>query len=114
MKTAMLLILLTTLVSCLSSCRSVPNPNRELIVEQCGLTFAILINGDIDLKASKCECRQYEYSLSRLGAIAGTTIKHPVEYCQKLIGNKPKEYLKLVNFLGDVRQDILVNLGAKK
>ena len=114
MKTALLLLLLTTLASCLSSCRGVPNPNRELIVEQCGLTFAKLPNGEIDLPNSKCECRQYEYSLNRLGAIAGTTTQNPVDYCQKLVGNKPKEYLKVVNFLGDIRQDILGNLGEKR
>jgi hypothetical protein len=92
----------------------VPNPNRELIVEQCGLTFAKFDNGEIDLLNSKCECRQYEYSLNRMGAIAGTTTKYSVDYCQKLVGNKPKDYLNLVNYLGDIRQDILRNIGGKK
>lgn len=114
MKTALLLILLMTLVSCLSSCRGIPNPNRELVIEQCGLTFAKFDNGEIDLKNSKCECRQYEYSLNYMGGLPGTTVSNPVEYCQKMVGNKPKEYLKLVNFLGDIRQDILGNLGGQK
>jgi hypothetical protein len=74
----------------------------------------MLPSGEIDLQESKCECRQYEYSLDRLGAIAGTTVKNPVEYCQKLVGNKPREYLKVVNFLGDVRRDISDNLGRQK
>lgn len=114
MKTLLKLLPLITLVSCLSSCRGVPNPNRDLIVEQCGLAFAKFENGEIDIKNSKCECRQYEYSLSYMGGVPGTTVTNPVEYCQKLVGNKPKEYLKVVNFLGDIRQDILGNIGGQR
>ena len=114
MKTLLKLLPLMTLVSCLSSCRGVPNPNRDLVIEQCGLTFAKFPNGEINLKDSKCECRQYEYSLNYMGGLPGTTVLNPVEYCQKLVGNKPKDYLNLVNFLGDIRQDILGSLGGQR
>lgn len=113
MKTILILALLMTLTSCLSSCRKIPDPNRSLIVEQCGITFRKFPNGDIDPLTSSCDCREYEYSLNRLGAVPGTITTYPLEYCQKLIGNKPKEYLKLTNFLGDLRMD-LINASGKE
>ena len=109
MGTVIRLIALMILLSC-HSCRTLPDPARSLVVEQCGLTFHIDSNGKIDEQLSKCECRQYEYSLDYMGGVAGTTTKNPLQYCQKLIGNKPKEYLSLTNFLGDVRKDIQSNL----
>lgn len=106
-------VLILALLMILTSCRSVPDINRELIIEQCGLTFSKLESGEIDLAKSKCDCRLYEYSINKLGAVPGTSNSYPVEYCQKLIGNKPQEYLKLVNFLGDVRRDIIETIGQE-
>lgn len=109
MKTLARLIALINL-AIFHSCRSAPDLNRTLLIEQCGLTLAMFPNGEINTKDSFCECREYKYSLEYMGGIAGTTTRNPLVYCNKLVGNKPKSYLNLVNFLGDIRRDIQDNL----
>jgi len=101
----------------LASCQSVPDRNRRLIHEQCGAIYAyesVEIDRDgspsaeliIDMRKSTCRCRRYKLALDFIGPIANTSQDHPIEYCDRLIGEKPDEYLKKVNFLGDLRADL--------
>jgi len=107
-------------VVCLSvivSCQSVPDRQRRLIVEQCSPyivyeSVEVLRDGQlvaehiVDETKSNCNCRRYKYSLSFMGPIANTVESKPLFYCSKLIGNPPDEYIKTVNFLGDLRRDL--------
>lgn len=106
-------ILLVASAIFLSSCRSIPDPNRKLVVEQCGITFIFDEDGSINQDDSICECRDYEYSLNKLGSVSVPELK-PISYCNKLIGNKPKNYLELTNFLGDIRRDVIDNMSDEQ
>jgi len=101
----------------LASCQSVPDRNRRLVHEQCGVILSyetVEIDRDgapsaeliIDMRKSTCRCRRYKLALDFIGPIANTSQDHPIEYCDRLIGEKPDEYLKKVNFLGDLRADL--------
>jgi hypothetical protein len=59
----------------------------------------------MDLEKSECFCRPYKFSMDFMGPSGGSKLK-PFTYCNKVIGSLPGEYLKQVNFLGDVRKDI--------
>lgn len=103
----------------LASCTT-PDRNRQLVVVQCSPVFAyetveIMRDGIpmaepiIDMAKSECNCRRYKYSLAFMGPIAGSLMTHRIEMCDRLVGNHPREYTRIVNFLGDVRQDIQDN-----
>lgn len=97
-----------------------PDRNRSLTVEQCSPVLAIetveilrdgvpMAEPIIDMAKSECNCRRYKYSLSFMGPIAGSVVTHRIEKCDRLVGNPPDEYIKTVNFLGNIRQDIQDN-----
>jgi hypothetical protein len=103
----------------LASCTT-PDRNRFLVVEQCSPNFAfetveILRDGEpgaetiLDMAKSECFCRRYKYSLAFMGPIAGSTVTHRIEKCDRLVGNPPDDYARTVKFLGDVRQDLQDN-----
>lgn len=111
-------ILLATLsVVFLEGCQSFPDRGRRLVVEQCSPFFhyetveVVRAEGlraelTIDMRKSECNCRRYKYALDFIGPIANTIQTKPIEYCHKVIGNTPDEYMKVVNFLGDLRRDL--------
>lgn len=108
------LVLLLILINCLSSCRGYPDINRKLYVEQCSPYFEVDHYGNIDIIKSFCLCRKYKYSLEYMGGIENSTLYKPLIYCNKLIGNKTKDYLNLVNFLGDVKREIQEHINEEK
>lgn len=108
---------LSILLALMASCQSMPDQNRKLVVLQCSpnLVFeqvevmraeGVRVEVILDMQKSECNCRRYKYSLDFMGPIAQSLVTHPIEYCQRMIGNPPDEYGKVTNFLGDIRKDI--------
>jgi len=103
----------------LASCTT-PDRNRFLVVEQCSPNFAfetaeVLRDGVpgaetiLDMAKSECFCRRYKYSLAFMGPIAGSTVTHRIEKCDRLVGNPPDDYARTVKFFGDIKTDIQNN-----
>ena len=54
---------------------------------------------------SFCGCRQYRFSEDYVGVVPGSQpVLHPLDYCHKLIGWRPDEYLEVTNYWGEVRR----------
>jgi hypothetical protein len=102
-------LLLATLLATLSiSCRSIPNPDREIVFEQCSPFFVYLEHSGkvaIDVDESACFCRSYQRSLGYIGPV-GDSVTRPIEYCDKLVGQPPAEYQRDVVFLEMLRFDL--------
>lgn len=95
------------------------NTTRILITEQCSPAFAyveaeVLVEGGglekrqfIDTEKSRCNCRPYEFSRSKVGPRSANPEVKPLEYCDRLVGFPVKVYPKVQRFWDDVRQDIV-------
>lgn len=79
-------ILPMTLITLLMSCTS-----YETQVERCV----------ISIEFDKCRCHQYQINKDNIG-IVGESTDHELEYCDKLVGFRPKEWGTLRTFIGDV------------
>lgn len=101
----------------LVACESIPDRNRRLTVVQCSPNFKVetvevlrdgvpVAETIMDLRRSECYCRRYRYSLGFMGPIADSTVTRPIMECDRLVGNPPQEYTKVVNFLEDLRKDL--------
>ena len=95
-KSLTLLMILTSFLSCVSS-----NDLKHRTI-QCSPFFAYNGAGDIDLEASTCVCRGYEYSNSRIGA---TTISYnnSIEMCDRMVGHLIDDYPGFHNYLEKIR-----------
>ena len=101
----MLLLSAIPLTIFLSGCQSRPD---QLIQHQRFIHFEYIeIQGKryIDLETSFCLEREYQYSLQNLGPV--TKFKNvSIENCDKLTGYDPVSYVRVHNFLDDVRREI--------
>lgn len=94
-------ILILVLIISLNSC-SIPEIED---LEQCSPEFHfILENGKryINEDLSTCRCRMYQRSPEYFGPV-GDSWKEDIYYCNKLIGENPDNYLKVFNFLDEIR-----------
>ncbi len=102
----MKLLLLILLVSCQTG-------QQTLTVEQCSpfLKFEEEADGReiVIVEDSACWCRKYFYGKNRIGPAVGESdpVRRPLQYCQNMIGNPPKDYAALSVFLESVRQRII-------
>lgn len=95
------------------------NTTRILTTEQCSPAFAyveaevLIENGGmekrqyIDIAKSRCNCRGYEFSRSKVGPTTANPKIKPLAYCDKLVGFPVKNYPEVQRFWDDVRQDIV-------
>jgi hypothetical protein len=92
---------LVTLIT-LCSCRSVLYHKGE----QCAPAFAYVDETQklIDVDASYCSVREYEFALHRVGPINGSDSKKPLQYCDRCVGFK--QYTDVATFWETVRQEI--------
>jgi hypothetical protein len=111
MKQSLLILLLGI---CLSSCRTTPPENRDYFEgEQISPEFILetvqLADGStkqfISIEKSKCRARKYKLSKEYIGASGVVTIK-PISECNLMMGYSPKEYLRQVNFMKWVQNEI--------
>lgn len=86
MKSFLLLISLFLLHSC---------QTNKHIAEQCM----------VDLLNKQCHCRSYEFSLERVGPLAGNFSAKSYMYCQRLVGFP--DYADTASFWESVRKEIL-------
>lgn len=100
-----LILLMMNLVACLSGCRS----SLYHKAEQCAPTFNYVDETRklIDVDASYCSTRQYEFSLNHLGPVAGSEIKKPLPYCDRCVGFK--NYADTVTFWERVRRALVID-----
>lgn len=107
MRTAPLMILLVTLLSC-ASCNDLPKEYFE--GEQCSPQFEIVQDDNgakwVDVSKSVCRCRTYRISRELVGPTDRRVIRKPLAYCNLLKGYKPSEDTRLVNFLEWVRMNL--------
>lgn len=60
----------------------------------------------VSIVASTCTCRQYEYSIERIGGI-GEVKQYALDHCEALIGQT--DYVGFYGFLNKVRLEIIDN-----
>lgn len=100
MKIYLSLILLFTLVSC-GSAPTIEDTN------QCSPVFAYASSSAgvevISIEESYCICRKYRFSIEQVGAVGGSW-REPIKSCNKVVGWKTAEYVKVAEYWQRVRE----------
>ena len=97
------------LITCLSACKEpeiADQPQRTIVLN----LERDQENGRLYVKEENSICleRMYRYSEKFLGPVS-QSVEIPIEQCNKLIGNEPASYVKITNFLEEVRSLIELN-----
>lgn len=99
----MRMLTLVMLMMNLQSCRSVLYHKNE----QCAPTFVYVDETQklIDVDASYCSVRLYEFAAHHVGPIEGSSKKMPLPYCDRCVGFK--RYTDAATFWEQVRRAII-------
>lgn len=83
------LILILASMIFLEGCRSIPWPDRP--AERCVMFINPLVIEGRTVWEGKCRCHDYTISAKILGRTS-ESVDHPVDYCKRLVGFRPKEW----------------------
>lgn len=104
MKNIILLLFMSVFVSCQS---------LEHTSENCSPIFVYTDETKklIDADLSVCVCRKYKFSETYVGSLSGTSIRKPLNYCDKLLGFK--DWAATTTFWEEARRSIQEDKSEK-